>query len=590
MTDPSDDRVSRLRYKREQAARAEAEALLEQKSRDLFQANQKLSAQSAALEQAVADRTAELREALEKAEAMSLARSRFIATMSHEIRTPLGGLLGMIDLLSMEEQDYGRKELLDYAKSAGVGLNRIVNDVLDFSKMEAGVFIFEEERVDIRALIESVRILAVSNPIGQGRSIVSTIDLSVPKLFLGDATRIRQVISNLVSNALRYSTDGPIIVRATATSDPKGQLLRVEVEDFGVGIAADAVPNLFKDFSQISNSLTAAAQGTGLGLAICKRIMEGCGGRVGVDSRTGEGSTFWFELPVAVLAVEDHEDHDDNGRPDLTALVSLEGKRVLIAEDNRVNQKLLLTYASRMGLRAELAENGRIALETFAPDKFDIVLMDVAMPEMDGLEATRRIREKWYGADLPPILVLTAHVMEAIQEEAHQVGVETVLSKPIPYADLKAALITALSKRVKITDLPPEVLTSMPPPAAPVAAPDPVVPVAAQESIIDMLSPSAARELLDIFSLDELKEFIHKYVIDATERLDKIDQAIAAGDDVVVKQEAHSLKGASQVFGFAEIPELALQIETCDPSSDVQLCQDKANRIRAALLGIGALV
>ncbi|MGO4906908.1 ATP-binding protein [Pseudorhodobacter sp. W20_MBD10_FR17] len=584
MNDSTDDRVSRKRYQREQAARAEAEALLEQKSRDLFTANKKMSAYSAELEQAVQKRTSELQVALRQAETASIVRSRFVATMSHEIRTPLGGLLGMIDLLSMDEQDEGRKELLEYAKIAGNGLSRIVNDVLDFSKMEAGVFVFQEEHVDIRAAIESIRILAVTNKKGKGRSIHAKIDKSVPQLFLGDATRIRQVISNFIDNALRYSTDGPIIVRAMATPDPKDKLLRVEVEDFGVGVAEDKIPDLFKDFSQISNSLTAAAQGTGLGLAICKRIMEGCGGRVGVDSSLGEGSTFWFELPVAVVAASSTgENHAALG--DASQQITLTGKRVLIAEDNPINQKLLLAYVARMGLVAELAENGRLALEAFAPDKFDIVLMDVAMPEMDGLEATRRIRDKWAGSDLPPFLVLTAHVMDAIEEEARQVGVDTVLSKPIPFEELKAAMIAALgnSKAART----PAALQ------AKVAEPEPVVapPEApADKSIIDMMSVTAAKELTEIFGLSEVSAFVQKYITDATERLDKIDAAISSGEALVVTQQAHSLKGASHVFGFADIPEWAQSIEKSDPIKDSQAVADTAKNIRGRLQMLQALL
>jgi two-component system, sensor histidine kinase len=586
MAENTDDRVSRKRYQREQAARAEAEALLEQKSRDLFIANKKLSAYSAELEQAVSKRTSELQVALRQAETASIVRSRFVATMSHEIRTPLGGLLGMIDLLSLDEQDEGRKELLDYAKIAGNGLSRIVNDVLDFSKMEAGVFVFEEEHVDIRAAIESIRMLATTNKRGKGRSIHAKIDKSVPQLFLGDATRIRQVISNLVDNALRYSTDGPIIVRAMSTPDPKDQLLRVEVEDFGVGIAEDKIPDLFKDFSQISNSLTAAAQGTGLGLAICKRIMEGCGGKVGIDSSLGEGSTFWFELPVAVVAAS-AEDKEATGSHETSQQVDLTGKRVLIAEDNPINQKLLLAYTNRMGLVAELAENGRIAFETFSPEKFDVVLMDVAMPEMDGLEATRRIRDKWVGVELPPIMVLTAHVMDAIEDEAKQVGVETVLSKPIPFEQLKAAIISALLK----SKAAPAQAMAMAPISPAAAEPEATLPeLPAASSIVDMMSSAAATELTEIFGVAEVAAFVQKYITDATARLDTIEGAIKSGQDLVVTQQAHSLKGASHVFGFADIPDWALSIEKCNPTQDAQMVLNTAQNIRKRLHALQALI
>jgi len=299
--DAVDDRVSRRRYLREKAARAEAEMLLEAKSRELYIANQQLSAHSALLETAVFERTKELEQAFQQAEAAGKAKSRFIATMSHEIRTPLGGMLGMIDLLAIDEVDESKLELLNHAVAAGKGLSRIVNDVLDFSKMEAGVFIFDDKPVDIRALLESTCKLADSNETATGRSIRTNIRDNVPQLFLGDATRLRQIISNLVTNALRYSKDGPVLIRASAQPHTKGALLRLEVEDFGIGIAPESISNLFKDFSQISNPLTAAAEGAGLGLAICKRILDGCGGTIGVESTVDEGSTFWFELPVTVI-------------------------------------------------------------------------------------------------------------------------------------------------------------------------------------------------------------------------------------------------------------------------------------------------
>ena len=578
MTDRSDDRVSRRRYQREQTARAEAESLLEQKSRDLFAANKELSAQSARLEQSVLQRTAELSIALQRAEAASLARSRFVATMSHEIRTPLGGLLGMVDLLRMDETDEGRRELLDCARAAGMGLSRIVNDVLDFSKMEAGVFVFEEEHVDIRALADSIRTMAVSNKKGEGRSIIVKIDHSVPRLFLGDATRIRQVLSNLLDNALRYSQDGPIVLRARGVQRAEDCLLRVEVEDFGVGISESAIPDLFKDFSQISNSLTAAAQGTGLGLAICKRIMEGCGGRIGVESCAETGSTFWFELPVQVINDEDVRDLHTAPEADVANLVGL---RVLIAEDNVINQKLLLAYAGRMGLAVELAENGRIALDLFAPEKFDIVLMDVAMPDMDGIEAIRRIRAKWVGADLPPILLLTAHVMDAIEEDAHSVGVETVLSKPISFEDLKAAL----AKVVAAKPAKPQ-STALPVPAALRDAPAHAGP----KTIADMLSPAAFNELTEIFGADELVGFVQKYIDDACERLTQIEIAVASGESLIVTQQAHSLKGASHVFGFADIPDWARIIEASDPIEDAAQVIEITRNIRNRLSEVQSLI
>lgn len=552
----ADDRVSRRRYQREQQARQEAEALLEKKSRELFEVHEKLSAYSVNLEQAVIERTAELRIALDRAEAASIARSRFLATMSHEIRTPLSGLLGMIDLLSMDETDPTKQELLDYAKSAGTGLSRIVNDVLDFSKMEAGIFLFEKENVDIRALIESIRILVASNAHGADRSFVVQIDNSVPWLFLGDATRIRQVISNLVSNALRYSAEGPVILRAAAREAATGLRLRIEVEDFGVGIAADKMDTLFKDFTQISNPLTAAAQGTGLGLAICKRIVTAIGGEISVESRFGKGSTFRVDIPVEVGVTPPEPEMITRGSASLSG--DLGGLRVLIAEDNVVNQKLLLTYAARLGLQSDLAENGLIAYEKFAPGKYDAILTDVAMPEIDGLEFIRRIQGKWSDADLPPIIILTAHVMDAIEEEARAVRADRILSKPIPFEELKGALEYVLLKRTHPSERRPDHTA---PETAPPESNAPHQPLVKPQSLPDLMGPETYAEVVDTLGLDGLLDLLEKFVTDSSQRLQRLQEAEAVGEGPEISEQAHSIKGAAMALGFAEISDLARRIE-----------------------------
>ncbi len=572
MTATPDDRVSRNRYNRECAARAEAEVLLENKSRQLYEANLALNEHSGRLEHAVRERTADLEKALARAEAASTARSRFVATMSHEIRTPLGGLLGMIDLLSMDEADPKKLELLNYAKAAGNGLSRIVNDVLDFSKMEAGVFVFEEEHVDIRALAESTRMLYSSHGKGIGRSILTKIDSSVPRLFLSDATRIRQVISNLLSNALRYSTEGPIILRAKATPVEKDKfvLLRVEIEDFGVGIPADKISSLFKDFSQVANSLTAAAQGTGLGLAICKRIMEGIGGRIGVHTSLGEGSTFWFEVQVEVVSIMSSDGATALDRSPQVVSEDIAGKRVLIAEDNVINQRLLLAYTQRMGLIVDLAENGRIAFEKFAPSKYDLLLMDIAMPEMDGLEATRRIREKWPKGSVPPVIALTAHVADAIEEEAKLVGIDIVISKPIPFDDLKAAMVAALNlPSAKVTgkqvhSLPAETRSS-------------------ESILMDIFPADVAKGHLEMLSEEELLDITGKFVADCSSRIEKLLVAEHQGGSEEVTQQAHSLKGACLALGLNELADWARSIELREREPVDESVVDLANKFASEI-------
>ena len=570
MTTPPDDRVSRSRYNRECAARAEAEMLLEKKSRELFEANIALSEHSERLEDAVRERTAELEQAVVRAEAASTARSRFIATMSHEIRTPLGGLLGMIDLLSMDEKDAAKLELLNYAKAAGTGLSRIVNDVLDFSKMEAGVFVFEEEHVDIRALVESARSLYESHGKGVNRSIMAKIDDSVPRLFLSDATRIRQIISNLISNALRYSSEGPIIIRAKSSPNDKGVLLHVEVEDFGVGIPSEKISSLFKDFSQIANPLTATAQGTGLGLAICKRIVDGIGGQIGVETALGVGSTFWFEIPVEIVSLVSPGSVNDSGKDQAGQSDSIAGKRVLIAEDNVINQRLLLAYTARMHLIADLAENGRIALEKFVPGKYDLILMDIAMPEMDGLEATRRIREKWPKELVPPIIALTAHVADAIQDEAKLVGIDKIISKPIPFNDLQAAITAALSANQSddVWNNPSDL---------------PVDSRSTENSVMSFFPLGVAKSHLEILSIEELQDIAGKFVADSSTRIKKLIDADRRGEEDEVTQQAHSLKGACLALGFAELAEWARRIELRERELGDESVGDVANKFASEI-------
>ena len=542
MSDDAEKPVSRSRFEREKRARQEAEALLESKSRELFLANEELLSHQNSLEEIVEDRTAKLQAALEKAQAASEMRSRFLATMSHEIRTPLGGLIGMINLLRMEEDDSRKIELLDYATASGTALKRIVNDVLDFSKMEAGAFQFHKEAVDIRALTASVLAMAIANSTKDGLTFRQSISDTVPNLFSGDATRIRQVLSNLISNATRYSSEGLIEVRATAEHFDNGSLLRVEVEDQGVGIAPDEKQHLFKDFSQVQNKLTAAAQGTGLGLAISKRIIEGCGGTIGVESRFGKGSVFWFELPVEIVTGTSVEELPQIPEiKDIEAL--LKGAKVLLAEDNKINQKLIMTFLDRMGLDADLAENGRIAVEKFEPGKYDIILMDVAMPEMDGLQATRAIRDTWAADQIPPILALTAHVMETIEDESRSVGIDRVLNKPIGFQDLRMGIAEALRGRngsyrrtVKPRD-------------------------EEQATVLKLMSKDIAEGLVLAMDAREINALVSDFLDDGIRLLRAIRTGWKKKDFETVSADAHSLKGASGLLGFKDLSECASIVE-----------------------------
>lgn len=516
--------------------------------------------------------TEKLQKALKNAENASTARGRFIATMSHEIRTPLGGLLGIIDLLTLDEISPEKIELLNYAKQAGRGLNRIVNDVLDFSKMEAGVLVFERDHVDIRDLIEGVRILTASADNAQRRAISVEIDEKVPSYFLSDANRLRQLISNLVSNAVRYSYEGPITIRAHAWQQETKCRLRVAVKDFGVGISAADKSNLFKDFSQIDNPLTAAAKGAGLGLAICKRIVENLDGDIGVESQPGHGTTFWFELDIVPT---DGPGFDPLVKDEVSK-VGLESRRVLVAEDNVINQKLFLRFAERMGLKADLAETGRIAVEKFAPGKYDLVLMDIAMPEMDGFEAISVLQSKFGKENLPPILALTAHTQDFIEKKVANLGIDRILPKPIEYETLKAELEAAL--KLKQSQM-SEPLRSKAP--EPVHSDNSVTHVRILEQV---MAADMYEKLLPEFGLQGLMELAQRFVTDANKRLSTIVEAEAEGDVAEVALQVHTLKGAAMTVGFQDVERWAKNIEAGELALSSGSVGHAATLLRAELL------
>ncbi|SPF81830.1 sensor histidine kinase [Pseudoprimorskyibacter insulae] len=562
-TPEKSDTVSRSRYEQERAAREHAEHLLEEKSRALYLANEALNKHASQLEHAVQDRTAELHAALKKAEKDAAIKSRFFATMNHEIRTPLGGLLGMIDLLAMDEESRSKQELLRNAKASGLALSRIVNDVLDFSKMEAGVFAFEEDEVDLRALLESVGSVARADSRMAERHFLSSVDTSVPKRFFGDATRIRQVISNFVTNAIRYSHNGPVIIRARASGDIGQETLRVEVEDFGVGVEEHRIKDLFQDFSQVPNSLTAAAQGTGLGLAISRRIIEGLKGQIGVDTEFGKGSVFWFEIPVRTIhsmVAPKATSPTQGGRP-------IEGLRILLAEDNAINQKLLVTFLKRMGVKVDLAEDGAVALKKFKPHKYDLLLMDVAMPEVDGLEAVRRLRKDWQADQLPPIVFLTAHEIPVIREDAMTLGAAKVLTKPVQYDTLESEISTIIGLGAQANGNTLE-------------GASPANDEGAESRLSKLLSAEAIKSHLMSMSVDELCELVDDYVLDALGIVDRIQTSYDKGDLDQCSNDAHSLVGSSRIVGFDEVADQARRIETGIQELD-------ASQLAILLAGIG---